>query len=563
MICTLLGNKNVGSIMDLVHLIDKSVQKHKQCMDFILFYSYLKQLFYEISCMDFITPEIVESSIQNIFEHQPRMKKTHTWTEREQNTYCSKTSTPRVVHIPLSMNRRRDILYKAYFGYTPHYQFPKLIDFATALADNKPPPYLAALKLWKCLNIEPLPDNRNIVINTTVPDRTCVREYRVVNADGLQRFCQSHDVSAGEVFSSHLWCTCITFDIDGKTCDSSHYDTLCIYRVDDIVQEIIKAMHKEMIFVTNGIWDMTKDQPPVHVWYPDKDTDKLSLRISVHFPENICIKHISDLSVFARKVCHNLIKCQAKHLVLPFLESKIGRYEKSLGYDKSWYRKGRISIVDDLRKLKNGEEIELECKHENLIFQRNDAKLFVEVRGKQQEIKNIETWIRDELDVYANLECLVDLGIYHPNKSLRLPLQSKIENGKHVRKFLPRNSMSTVFDALIHYPHTDMKSLGGDPILITYMGPKKLVPSKMDNTKVEKAKEFIQKHYSLKVTKITERNDSVYLDVVSEVDSNYCLIKEDTHKNAKMFFIFDRHGNLCLSCWSTNCQKKSKRIKFF
>ena len=74
-------------------------------------------------------------------------------------------------------------------------------------------------------------------------------------------------------------------------------------------------------------------------------------------------------------------------------------------------------------------------------------------------------------------ECLVDCDVkdiyqsytqsqhkYHHNKSLRLPLQSKIVDGK----LLPITKHSSVLDALIHYPHTDMPDISGAPILMKY-----------------------------------------------------------------------------------------------
>jgi hypothetical protein len=561
--------------------IDDCIQPYRKELDFMSFYNKLKTCFWKISEGDTIARDEISTTIRCVFEEVPMDEKDSspvdiTWDKRLQHTYreIDKTSNPYTTHLPLSLTRKRDLLYRACLGYIPNKdQLPKSIEMARALASNLPPPNLPTLDLWKCLNLCPVDGGRGIVINTAIPDRCNVREYRVVDAKGLMNFCERQDQSAGEVFNSDMWCTGITFDIDGKTCDALKFGSSC-YSLPSIERELILAMKEELMALTDNRWDVQNLTPPIHVWIPEEvDCKKLSLRISVHFPKNVCFESISDVSMFVGKISRNLGKIKAKYLILRYVESGGVKYEKSHMESFMWYginsQGERVSLEDAIRNVTVGHPINILLRDGSFNVTRNerDGHIYVtECHGTSpHRIEDITTWIQYEIERRAQEECLVDCGIYHHNKSLRLPLQSKIVDGTYVRKLLPITKHSSVLDALIHYPHTDIPNIPGAPILMKYA---QYSSPTMNSThlslSLEKAKEVIHSKYSMHVTKVTERDGKAYLDVTRDSDpnpggGNYCLIKGDMHSSARMFFVLDNKGMLSLGCWSSNCRKKSMK----
>jgi len=386
-------------------------------------------------------------------------------------------------------------------------------------------------------------------------------------------FCDIQDQSAGEVFTSDMWCTAITFDIDGKTCDVLKCGTSC-YSLPSIERELIMAMKEEFMALTDNRWDVQNLKPPIHVWMPEEvDCKKLSLRISVHLPTNVCFESISDVSMFVGKVSRYLAKMKAKYLILRYVESGGIKYEKSHMESLMWYgingQGERVSLEDAIRNVTVRDPVAILVSNGSFNVSRSERDGHIYVTGYHKttphRVEDITTWIQHEIERRAMEECLVDCGVYHHNKSLRLPLQSKIVDGTPVRKLLPITKHSSVLDALIHYPHTDMPDIPGTPILMKYTQySSPAMNSICSSISLEKAKEVIHTKYSMHVTRVTERDGKAYLDVTRDGDTktgggNYCLIKGDMHSSARMFFVLDNKGMLSLGCWSTNCRKKSMK----
>ena len=564
------------------------VQNYRRQLDFLDFYNKLKSCFQRIGDEDEITREKIAILVRKVFEEETKDEEEprdedyvlgsepvdKVWTDRLQHTYQDlvRDGDPRIIDLSLSITRKRDLLYKACLGYIPNKdQLPRCIEMAQSLALNQPPPNLPNCGLWKCLNLSPIQTGQGIVINTVIPEKSGVREYRIANAQGLLQFCNKHDVSAGEVFTSEMWCTAVTLDIDGKTCDALRFGSTC-YPLPSIKRELMVAIREEILTLTNSKWDTQIDAPPIHVWMPEEgDCSKLSLRISIHFPSNVCFQSISDVSTFVKKICAILIKTKARYLVLHFIECGGVRYEKS-NMDNLWYgvngQRDVISLVDTIENVTGKESITLGVSNGSFSISRNerDGHLYVSQRDSSSvyKIHNIRTWIHQNIERRHMIECLVDCGIYHHNKSLRLPHQSKIQDGQHKRKLLPGKKQSSVLDALMHYPHTDMPNIRGGPVLMQYGQSSVPVCLTHCSLSLDKAKEVIHNKFSMTVTKVTERDGKAYLDVFREGDpamgkGNYCVIKGDVHSNARMYFVLDNRGMLRVGCWSSNCRQKSMR----
>lgn len=568
--------------------IDEGVTPYRHGMDFMAFYGKLKLCFDLISEEEMTTRQTISAVIRHVFDDEPIRDNpsspqddspTSTWDERLQHTYrhLDMGCEPHAIHLPLRLNRKRDILYKACIGYIPKRdQLPRQIQLARALAMNLPPPNLPALALWKCLDLCPLEEGNGIVVNTAIPDKTGIREFRVMDARGLLDFCTHEDWSAGEVFSSDMWCTAITFDIDGKTCDALQFGASSCYPLSVIQRELMAAMHSELLLLTQRKWDIKTYPPPIHVWMPEEvSCKKLSMRISVHFPSNVCFQSISDVSTFVQKVCQNLRKIRAQYLILRYVQSGGIKFEKSHMDNLSWCglnsRGERVSLEDTINKLSNGETMSIQICDGHVDVTRNQTDGHVYVTrsslSSPHRIQDVSVWIHHEIGTRALEECLVDSGVYHHNKSLRLPHQSKIEGGNRVRKFLPITKKSTVLDALMHYTHTDMPSIPGSSILMRYT-PNNSYTLSTTYTRLtlEKAKELILSRYNMSVTKVTERDGKAYLDVNRMGDStigggNYCLIKGDMHSSARMFFVLGNSGMLSFGCWSAKCKRKSVKAQ--
>jgi hypothetical protein len=565
--------------------ITSYVHPFRAHMPFLTFYGNLKASFHLISDEDYPTRARVEEILKHVFEKgQEEEPMDHdmedeihqdsdTLDPRLQHTYSPlKPSHPQNIHIPLSIRRKRDLLYKACLGYIPSRdQLPKNIDIARALAMELPPPHLPSLSMWKHLglSVEDRDCNdderqRNIVINTIVPDRDGIREFRVLDAKGLMEYCHHFDESAGEVFTTELWCTCVTVDIDGKTCDAKHYGASKCYPLLELKTELVSAMRYELLDLTNKRWDTDRHPPVIHMWKPEESQcPKLSLRISVHFPINVCFKSVDGVSLFIRRVCENLKKMKARYLILHHVMCNGIKFERS-NMERTWIGMDshgqRISIEDVIRE-RPLTRVEV-CDGEYCFSKDNRGQIHVIGNNIKSltRVMDVGVWINHHLDMHSSRECLVDCGIYHNNRSLRLPHQSKIEQSASVRRFTPVTKDSTVLDALLHYPHTDVPRIPGPPIILT-LGVKHThcVASSHSSVAIDKAKDLILSKYNMTVTKITERDGRAYMDVKRGGD-NFCLIKGDVHTSASMYFILDRDDSLRVGCWSTKCRTKQNNM---
>lgn len=547
--------------------IADAIQPYRTNMSFLDFYEKLKACLEDLSNQTIVSPEQVHLCVDQHFCIEPMDTQDLGWSDKSTNTYSPishKGHGEFCSYFPLStINKKKGSLYKACLGYAPKLgQLPKNIDIARAFAMGEAPPNLPSKNLWRYFGIQHRITSNNIVISTVVQGMQGVREYYVCNSNGLISFCEKHDKSASEVFSSKLWCTAITFDIDGKTMDAKLYGANNIYPITSIIEELKRAMVNELHQLTNGRWDTQLHPPACHTWRPaDDNSEKLSLRISFHLPQNIAFKTISDVSTFVKKVCDNLKSSRSRILCLYSVTVDGLRFEKSNRGDEEW-----ISINDEGNEICMSDYINqnkcttIETSKGPVKFNHTNAMLYVLMPGQERHtsVTNVKNWIRDHLDKVCAVECLVDTGVYHNNGSLRLPTQSKIVNGKLVRKFCPMSDSSTVLDALVHYPHTDTNAIEGDPMLLSYSQHEEYKLEGFADHDLDKAKLYIENKYDMNVVKVTERHGKIFLDVQHKNGTNYCLIKGDIHSSARMYFILTGN-NLSIGCWSDKCKVKGKQ----
>ena len=555
-----------------------AIQSYRLDMTFMLFYYKLKLCIARVDNEKCSSRNQVVAIVNDTFgkddmdtEEDIAPSEITLWKERSNKTYSPICESRTLVHLPLSStNRKKDALYRTCLGYIPKKdQLPKNVDLARALSMGRPPPNLPSKNLWKCFGIQVL-DKQCIVINTIIAEYEHAREYYVCDSAGLVDFCNNHDKSAGEVFSSSLWCTAITFDIDGKTYDARLHSANKTYPLSAIKQELLRAMRDEMLHISGGRWDVRDLPPTCHIWKPSENLcDKLSLRVSFHLPSNVAFECISDLSSFVDKMCRYIEKQRCHYLCLLSVKVDGVRFEKSHVDSGSWISIDSTGQVINLTELIESRHCTVvETKTGMVEFTRGeDNCFFIEEKCQlphklPQKVMSVHRWIANNLDQMSETQCLVDSGIYHNNKSLRLPLQSKFVNGQHLRRFVSVSETSTVLDALIHYPHSDMNSIGADAILLSYRKNRwEGVGDPCSDCDVEQAKNLIEKKYNMVVTKLTERNGNVFMDVQRQNGENYCLIKEDTHSSAHMYFILNRKGNLTMGCWSDKCRQKQKMFQ--
>ncbi len=487
--------------------------------------------------------------------------------EREEKTYTRQEEEAWSEHFDLAITRKRDVLYRNFFGYIPvAEQLPRYVEMARAHAMGRPPPHLSSLGLWRAMGKkEPALNKKRIVISTVIHGRPNVREFSVHTPQNVDVTCSSKDLGASEVFSNELFCCSITCDIDGKTVDAKVDGWKEVYPIDRIKQELLCAVREEMLCETNGRWDARKLPPSTHVWIPDDPTDqKLSLRIAVHLPGNVCFRTIDDLSHAVRAIGRRLVRQKATYLTVQFVTVDGRRYEKSHKVPGAWR-----ALTDDGKMLDlldhfltNSSGV-VEGDGEQLTFTKfTDHFETKSTRNeKPNTVHDMISWMACSMERIAKTECLLDVGVYHNNGSLRLPCQSKWVDDTPRRKFVPLCVNSTVVDALVHYAHTDTPSIRGEAMVISSRTtvPKGQVDCLTDDLDVQKARDVIRITHGMTVTKVTQKGGQVFLDVEKDGRpsgrGNFCLLKDGWHTTARMYFILNSHG-LSARCWSSKCMAR-------
>ncbi len=549
---------------------DNLMQPKRKRMRFMEYHNKLQECFRLFESDRLPTPEHINAVTEKVFSSESYKRQ----DERRHQTYNNKDTIDNIqVYFPLSFMRIRDTVYRNYFGYSPTAeQLPRYIDFARAYAMMEPPPNLDELTMWETMLENNVPREPNlIVVNTVVAGRTNVREYRVFSPQALEDVCSMSDLGAGEVFSSQLWCSALTFDVDGKTHDAILHGWGQVYPIKEIELELLTVLREEMLLRTNRRWDARKIPPAIHTWTPDNAGDKkLSLRISIHLPPNICFQCIDDLAECVKHMCLRLVKNRSRYLTVKHVTVNGMRFEKShLSYN-SWIglSSQEGEPIDLVQYLDGQQNATITLRNSTVQMDRKTSGFLVTSGESQSKIiHNVHSWITKTIETDAMLECLIDDKIYHNNKSLRLPLQSKMVEGMPVRRLIPSKEDSRVLDALIHFPHNDTPLIPGDFLLISCNQRWKAgeFASSLAEFDVESAKSVIESQHNMTVTKVTKQGGVAFLDVeprtlptpsLKSNTGNFCLIKGDWHTSARMFFVLNEKGDLTISCWSSKCKSK-------
>lgn len=563
---------------DIYLWLDEALKLHSHSLTFMQLYQCLTDCIIHLSKKDEgenISKDVVDNIVADVVSHHSACTLSQItsslWEEKEKYTY-SDVGGEDPFHHPfhLKVARRRDVLYKAYYGYIPcQDQLPSFVQIARAHAMKRPPPNLEEDFLWEALGAT-IPTQgpskgKNIVVNAMIPGRDNIREFHVLNASALEGLVSRHDLGIGEVFSDELWCTAITFDIDGGTVDAREDGWSYAYPVDEIKHEILTTTRTVMLEMTHRRWDMTSEPPAIHVWVPEDPSEKkLSMRISIHMPPNVCLENVEVVSHAVKQICERLMKT-SRYLIVDRVmvdDLSFERSANSKGW-RAWDERER-AIIPLETYLKTRQRVTVHVKKGNAFQLLRDGNNFVmEEAGVKVPIPNMQQWTERYLCKFSSRECLIDEGIYRNNRSLRLPHQSKFVNGRPVRRFVPfLKGDSKVTDALVHYPHNDTSPIPGEPLLVTLHRdtPATDVLVQGNHPNLEEVVDTIGRKFGMNVTKTTRKNGNVYLDVERKDGGgsgkgNFCLIKNDWHTNARMYFVLTVSGTLKMKCWSTKCQQ--------
>lgn len=457
----------------------------------------------------------------------------------------------------------KKIFYSIILGYQPPTSMlPKNIEMARALSKNLPPPLTTSSKLWDFFGILPPSGSESLVTLNYCRPHSTGREFGVVSALSLNEL---EDMSAGEILSRDMWVTALTLDIDGKTIDARTHVPCNVYKPQLVVHDLIEATRHVMMEELEGRWDLYKHRPAVHIWHASgQDNQKLSMRISLHLPENVAFASIDALRGFVKNLVTQIKSTRCRYLTVAYLILNDSvRFEMSLLGNNEWYaieNDQLIRLEDHLfHATGKGEKVHIRCQHTSYTIQKTFScgyAIFEEGSQKANQVFDLPSWLSCTVRREAYIETLIDDGIYFHNHSLRLPGQSKLEGTDLVRKFSPCTHGSLPVDALMHYPHTDTPSIPGPPILIEVHSTTNSSNIQTDNTHEDKdmefAREFIAKQYGSSVTKITRGTKLIYMDL----DRNEaCLVKGSTHSSAKMYLVYDRQTRkLLANCWSSKCR---------
>lgn len=456
----------------------------------------------------------------------------------------------------------KKIFYSLVLGYhPPSLLLPKNIDMARALSKSLPPPQTASLKLWQFFGISSPPNSEPLVTLNYCSSHSVGREFAVASASSINDL---EDMSAGEILSGDMWVTALTLDIDGKTIDARIHSPCIVYKSELVLQDLIEATRQVMMEELHGRWDLHKRKPSVHLWQATgEDNRKLSMRISLHLPENVTFTSIDAVREFVKKLVTQVKSARCRYLTVSYLiVNGSVRFEMSLKANNDWF----AIINNELHRLEDyiyqatgkGEKVCLQSQRKSYTLKKSFSCSFVVVEEgnpKATHVFDLTSWLSCTVRREAFIESFIDDSIYFHNHSLRLPGQSKLEGMKMIRKFTPWTPGSLPIDALMHYPHTDTPPLPGAPILIedhsTQCTSNVLESNIHEDEDVEIAKEFIVSQYNSRVTKITRGKKLLYLDL----DCETCLVKGGTHSNARMYLVYDRQTReLLANCWSSKCR---------
>lgn len=544
----------------------------------LTFYEYYQKLQKVLENINF---ETNVEEISYIISNECQKEKSDTCLgEKSKKTYVSIDECQGFSSFfPSRFSFKRDNFYSQIFGYTPcRLQLPKLIEMVKAYSRGLPPPNTDKNSLWNVFNLE-TNNIQNGITASIVQNNT--REFAVFDAKGITDWTSCNDKSLSEIFTNDLYCCALTLDIDGNAIDVKTFGIWNSYPIHEMLNELRSSFRDVFFRHTSGRWNANKYPPKYHVWVPEnKHEKKLSLRISVHFPVNVCYVNVLELQRCVNDLCEILYR-RGRYLIVKYvIVNENVRFEKS-NIDGEWYclnenysslaQSGdnsqpnqceniRIALTDYIEK--HG-KIKLSSKTKTFYIThlKNSTYVF-EDPSLKKEILSLSGWAASELEQNAFIECFIDKTIYSENKSLRLPTQSKIQDGKKLRKFIPFTKHSTVIDALIHYPHQDCKACPGDFILIGSEKPE--IPKEKlfsSSTSIEESKivETIKKKYCMDIQTIKKiGNQKLCLTVKDcEKGKHFCLIKNDVHSSSKMYFVFDEMKHmLSIGCFSSNCQQK-------
>jgi hypothetical protein len=469
--------------------------------------------------------------------------------------------------IPFSNSRgfsqSKKVFYSIVLGYQPPSSIlPKNIEMARALSKGSPPPLTTSSKLWLFFDILPPSDSGSLVTLNYCKPHSTGREFAVVSASSINEL---DDMSAGEILSRDMWVTALTLDIDGKTIDAMTHGPCNVYKPELVVQDLIGATREVMMDELDGRWDIYKHRPAVHVWQASgEDNKKLSMRISLHLPENVVFTSLEALRGFVKNLVAQVKLARCRYLTVAYiiLNNSI-RFEMSLLCNNEWYaiENNQLIGLEDyvIQATGKGGKVHIQCKLTSYTICKSFScgyAIFNEGNQKVNQVFDLSSWLSCTVRKEANIETFIDDGIYFHNHSLRLPGQSKLEGTDLVRKFCPCTNGSLPVDALMHYPHTDTPSVHGPPILIethsTTYSSNTLIDNTHEDKDIEFAREFIANKYGSNVTKVTRGTKLIYMDV----DRNEtCLVKGGTHSSAKMYVVYDRQTRkLLANCWSSKCR---------
>ena len=451
--------------------------------------------------------------------------------------------------------------YTAVMGYNPPDSLmPKNIEMARALSQGLPPPFTPSRELWKFFGIAPPKFLGPLVtINYCTPLYEG-REFGVVSPAYLNESLT--DVSAGEILSKDLWITALTFDLDGKTVDACMHSQK-IYQPNLVLQDLTSATREVMLEELKGRWDIYKHKPAIHAWQAESK-EKLSMRISLHLPENVAFVSLEAFQAFVRKLTSHIKQTKYRYMTVLFvILDKCVRFEMSIAGGNYWFGREGEKIIRLEEYIQNGTKaggkVHMQCHHISYtIWKSFSCSYTVQQEGATSIVFDLTSWIACTVKKYAFVETFIDEGIYCHNHSIRLPGQSKLSCGSPVRKFVPCTPDSKPVDALMHFPHNDTPPIPTSPILITDHSEKKerkVFDSVHTNEDMTVIREFIRTKYSLTLSKTTPSGGLVYLDVSD--GHSYCLVKGGTHSHARMFLVYDKQTrDLLAKCWSSRCKEK-------
>ena len=472
--------------------------------------------------------------------------------------------------------RVKSHFYAAVLGYDPPDSIlPSNIQMVKALSRGLPPPLCRSPSLWQFFEISPPSSCEKLVAINYCSMESTGRQFATIGALALNTFLAMHDISAGEILSSDLEVTALTFDIDGKTVDTRIHSPETVYPPDLVTRDLMSVVRECMLETTSGRWDAFKHKPAVHVWQASgENKEKLSMRISVHLPENIYFLSLEALRHFVRTLTDHVKHTKQRYLTVSYVTVDEGiRFEKSLASEGEWHgmKEGiPIGLEDHIRRLsREGKEVRVKCKGDSYTISKS-SKCGYRVRDEGTEgtvhVFDLSSWLSCTVARKALVETFVDVGIYANNHSIRLPEQSKFVDGTKVRKFVAHTKGSMPVDALLHYPHRDTPAIPGPPVRIKYRTEDRKRPKHFVSVHAKEdmatIKAFISSKYKMEINRVTANNSGstsfIYVSSPGDgMSSRQCLVKEGPHSNARMYLVYDgQRRTLRANCWSDKCQER-------